>query len=102
MKIHPQTHADPLNQPKQTSALKPLADSDFAGQLNAIANEDGGAGPAPSRSALRPLSPIEMVPGVKGPIGPLKPLEPPVPPLAPLGEGDATFHAGNPKQPKSE
>jgi hypothetical protein len=102
MKIRPQTHADPLNQPKQTAALKPLADSDFAGQLNSVANNGAGEPTSTTHSRLRPLSPIEMVPGVKGPVPPLKPLDPPAPPLVPLGEAGTTFHPGNPKQPKSE
>ena len=104
MKIQPHPNADPLNQPKQATPLKPLTDSDFQGRLNAVTGQDGAAdADALARdSRLRPLTPIEMVPGVKGPVQPLKPLDPPVPPLMPLGESNTTFHPGNPKQPKSE
>jgi hypothetical protein len=104
MKIQPVANADPLNRPKQaTTPLKPLADSDFAGQLNAVAGQgDSNSGDEVRASRLRPLTPIEMVPGVKGPVPPLDPLEPPSPPLLPLVESNTTFHPGNPKQPRSE
>jgi hypothetical protein len=102
MKIAPSKIAttlagEPVNRPRESAALKPLAEADFARQLQMAV---GGSETEKHQSSLRPLSAIEMVPGVKGPVKPLKELNPPIPPLMPLG--DSPFSLGHPKEPKTE
>src|SRR4051812_24260265 len=95
-KIAAQLTADPVNRPKETP-LKPMAESDFAAQLEAAAAAQKKASPdAPeiigSRNTLRPLTPADMIHGLKGPVPQLKPLNtgnpnhPSGTELLPLGE----------------
>jgi Rod binding domain-containing protein len=69
--------AEPINRSKEAGALKPLAASDFAGQLQALidpASANDSSAPVERKSSLRPLTPIEMIPGIKGAPA-LKPLD---------------------------
>ncbi|MDB5323745.1 MAG: hypothetical protein JWN40_5376 [Phycisphaerales bacterium] len=101
--------AEPVNRPKEVGALKPLADSDFAAQLNAI-TQDKPLEESPeshgSRNALRPLTAADMIHGLKGPLPELKPLDtgsaahPSTPELLPLGE--AQYQHATSRPPKTE
>ena len=109
-KIAAQLTADPVNRPKETP-LKPLAESDFAAQLQAAAAAKKKASPdSPeiigSRNALRPLTPADLIHGLKGPAQQLKPLNtgnsnhPTATELLPLGE--AQYQHISSRQPKTE
>jgi Rod binding domain-containing protein len=110
-KIASELTADPVNRPKETP-LKPLADSDFAAQLEAAAAAQKKASPdAPkiisSRNALRPLTPADMIHGLKGPApAQLKPFDtgntahPTATELLPLGESQ--YQHISSRQPKTE
>jgi len=77
-KIATELTAQPVNRPKETP-LKPLAESDFAAQLEAAAVAKKAPPDASeiigSRNALRPLTPADMIHGLKGAPPVLKPLD---------------------------
>lgn len=108
-KIAAELTAEPVNRPKETS-LKPLAESDFAAQLEAAAAKKNASSASPemiaSHNALRPLTPADMIHGLKGAPPVLKPLDtrnpnhPSTTELLPLGE--AQYQHISSRQPKNE
>jgi Rod binding domain-containing protein len=109
-KIASELTAQPVNRPKETP-LKPLAETDFAAQLEAAAAAKKNASPESpeiigSHNALRPLTPADMIHGLKGPPPVLKPLDtgnpnhPSAAELLPLGE--AQYQHISSRQPKTE
>jgi Rod binding domain-containing protein len=108
-KIATELTAQPVNRPKETP-LKPLAESDFAAQLEAAAAKKKASPESPevigARNALRPLTPADMIHGLKGPARALKPLDirnpnqPSATELLPLGE--AQYQHVSSRQPKTE
>jgi len=108
-KIATELTAQPVNRPKETP-LKPLAESDFAAQLEAAAVAKKAPPDASeiigSRNALRPLTPADMIHGLKGAPPVLKPLDthnpnhPAPTELLPLGE--AQYQHISSRQPKTE
>jgi Rod binding domain-containing protein len=109
-KIAAELTAEPVNRPKETP-LKPLAESDFAAQLEAAAAAKKTASPESpetigSHNALRPLTPADMIHGMKGAPPVLKPLDthnpnhPSTTELFPLGE--AQYQHISSRQPTNE
>jgi hypothetical protein len=109
MKIKaPATANDPLNRPKRSAPLKPLAGEDFHGTLAGLAPAAAaapatqptatGAPTADAAPRLRPLTADQMIPGFKGQAKPLDPLAPAAPPLGPLDDSDTDFAPGLPQR----